>query len=57
MDKKVPINYIMLSVFTLCVSWIVATTTVRTDPKLVVEAAFLTTAVVIGITVYAVTTK
>ena len=57
MDKKVPVNYIMLSIFTLCVSWIVATATVRTDPKLVVEAAFLTSAVVVGITVYAVTTK
>jgi FtsH-binding integral membrane protein len=57
MDKKVPVNYIMLSIFTLCVSWIVATTTVRTDPHLVIEAAFLTSAVVVGITVYAVTTK
>ena len=31
MDKKVPVNYILLAIFTVCVSWLVATTTVRYD--------------------------
>ena len=56
-DKKVPANYIWLLIFTLCVSWIVATVCVRTKPTVVVEAAFLTTSVVVAITIYAVTTK
>ena len=56
-DKKVPMNYVWLSIFTVCVSYIVGTVCAVTDPKTVVEAAFLTTSVVIGITVYAMTTK
>lgn len=43
--------------FTYCVSWIVGVTCIRYDGVVVTEAAALTAAVVIAITVYAVTTK
>ena len=57
LDKKVPINYILLSIFTVCVSIMVGVACVRTDPKVVLEAALLTTAVVVAITLFACTTK
>ena len=57
MHRKVPTNYILLTVFTVCVSYIVASVSCRYDPILVFEAAALTSAVVVGITVYAYTTK
>ena len=57
-DKKVPANYILLCVFTVCVSWIVGVACVNVkDQMLVFEAAALTAGVVIGITAYAATTK
>ena len=56
-DRKVPMNYVWLAIFTLCVSVIVGSVCARTKPIIVAEAALLTTAVVIGITVYAFTTK
>lgn len=57
LGKSVPINYILLSIFTFCVSWIVGTVCVRTDPKLVLMAAVLTMAMFLGLTLYACTTK
>ena len=57
LHRKVPINYILLGVFTVCVSLIVGVTCAETEPKIVLEAATLTFAVVIGLTVYAMTTK
>ena len=44
-------------VFTGCVSYIVSLATIKYDPIIVFEAAFLTAAMTIGITVYAMTTK
>ena len=55
--RSVPTNYILLAVFTVCVSYIVGITCLRYDPVIVVEAASLTAAVVVAITVYAITTK
>lgn len=57
LDQKVPVNYILLFVFTVCESWLVASICQRTDPKIVLEAAALTTAMVLAITIYAMTTK
>lgn len=57
LSKVVPINFILLSIFTFCVSWIVGTVCVRTDPKLVLMAAVLTMAMFLGLTLYACTTK
>ena len=56
-DKTVPTNYILLAIFTGCVSYIVSLTTIRYDPIIVFEAAFLTASITIAITVYAITTK
>jgi len=57
MDQKVPINYILLFTFTFCESWCVASICQRTEPKVVLEAAALTTSMVIAITLYAMFTK
>lgn len=57
MDKSVPNNYILLLVFTLCVSWMVSVACVKTEPILVLEAATLTFSVVAAITFYAFTTS
>ena len=60
LDRKVPVNYALLLVFTVCVSWLVATACVRVGVKnrvIVFEAAALTAAVVIGLTIYAIRTK
>ena len=55
--RKVPTNYILLGLFTLCESLIVAYSAAATEPRTVVMAACLTAAIVIGLTVYAITTK
>lgn len=56
--KKVPTNYILLFVFTMCVSYIVGSVCIRVKhPKVVVEAACLTLGVVVGISLYAIFTK
>ena len=57
LDKKVPVNYLILAVFTFCVSWIVSTACIRYDQATVFSAAVLTSAVVIGLTLYAMFTK
>ena len=57
MDTKVPINFILLGIFTLCTSTLVACVCMRYDQTTVIEAASLTAAMVVGITFYAATTK
>jgi FtsH-binding integral membrane protein len=57
LDKRVPINYILLGCVTFCTAWIVATVCQRTKPLIVFEASTLTFAVTLAITVYAFTTK
>ena len=56
-DRKVPTNYILLSIFTVCVSYIVGMACMRYDPRVVVEAACLTAAMCLAITIYAIRTK
>jgi len=56
--RNVPTNYILLLIFTLCVSYIVGSVCIRVkQPKTVVEAACLTLGVVVGISLYAIFTK
>jgi FtsH-binding integral membrane protein len=57
MHNKVPVNYLLLSVFTFCVSWLVGVICMAYDPIIVFEAAGLTAAIVIALTIYAFTTK
>ena len=56
-DKKVPVNYILLSIFTLSMTWIVGAQCLMNDPIVVLEAASLTLSVTVAITLYAMTTK
>ena len=53
LDRKVPDNYILLTIFTVSEAYIVAfiCATVK-DREIVLTAALLTTAIVVGITVY-----
>ncbi len=55
--RKVPTNYILLFSWTLCESYMVATCCALFDPKIVIAAAAITSAIVISLTVYACTTK
>lgn len=56
-DKLVPINYILLTIFTLCKSVLVASIAMSVpDPTVVACAAALTAATVCGIFVYAMRT-
>ena len=57
LDKKVPTNYLLLSIFTFCTSWVVASVCTMTKPLIVLEAAGLTFAMTVAITIYAITTK
>lgn len=57
LDRKVPINYAILSVFTISISYLVSLICCRYPPQIVFIAAFLTCAMVICLTVYAFTTK
>ena len=57
LDKKVPVNYVLLFIFTACVSWMVGAACTRYDERTVIEATCLTTAICAGIMVYAMTTK
>jgi len=57
-DKTVPLNYILLIIFTLCESVIVGHICMRVpNPMIVCEAAALTGAMVTGIFVYACCSK
>ena len=55
--RKVPTNYILLTIFTLCEAYIVAFIAARYDPMIVLAAAVTTAGMTLGITVYAYTTK
>jgi FtsH-binding integral membrane protein len=55
--RKVPVNFIILFIFTLSESVIISLTTLRYDPQTVLNAALLTLALVIALTVYAFNTK
>lgn len=57
LDRKVPVNYLLLFIFTLCVSFMVGGICAMYDQNTVISAAFLTTAVCGGIIIYAMTTK
>ena len=55
--QKVPLNYILLLIFTICESFLVAHTTLYYEPLSVLICAGLTLAVVIALTFYAIFTK
>jgi FtsH-binding integral membrane protein len=55
--RKVPINYILLLVWTFALSYMVATCASLFDPYIVITAAGLTAIVTISLSIYACTTK
>ena len=55
--RAVPINYILLTIFTVAESLLVAAICSRYDPMSVFTAAAMTGLLVTGLTVYAMTTK
>lgn len=55
--RSVPLNYILLGVFTACESYLVSFICGTTNPKLVLMAAAMTCGVVIALTLYAYFTK
>ena len=55
--QTVPINYILLTVFTLFEALLIGCLTARMDPLIVVQATVITAALVLGLTAYAMTTK
>lgn len=55
--RKVPHNYIILTVFTLSYSWDISAYTVRFTPSSVLFALGLTTAMVLTLSIYAIFTK
>lgn len=55
--RAVPTNYIMLSIFTGCFTWMVMGVTTQYRPEIVVAAAVLTAAMVGALAIYALTTK
>lgn len=56
-SRTTPYNYILLSIFTVCESWIVSTMCGVTNPKIVLMATVMTLGIVISLTLYAITTK
>eukprot|EP01015_Nassula_variabilis_P010447 TRINITY_DN1838_c0_g2_i1.p1 TRINITY_DN1838_c0_g2~~TRINITY_DN1838_c0_g2_i1.p1 ORF type:complete len:183 (-),score=15.73 TRINITY_DN1838_c0_g2_i1:4-552(-) len=55
--RTVPWNYVLLIVFTVCESYIVAHICAATKPDLVVMAAVMTLGICLSLLVYALTTK
>ena len=55
--RIVPFNYILLIIFTVCESYMVATIAAFNPPEIVITAALMTASVVIALTLYAFTTK
>ena len=56
-SRKVPLNYILLFIFTFAESYIVGFICAFTNPKVVFMAATMTFIIVIFLTIYAITTK
>ncbi len=55
--RSVPVNYILLLIFTLALSYIVGFITTVYEPMLVLKAAFITLIITIALTLYALTTS
>lgn len=55
--RAVPTNYILLTIFTSCMTYMVSATCSLYDPEIVLAAAVLTAATVGALAIYAITTK
>lgn len=57
LQRKVPVNFILLGVFTVCEAYMVTGMTAFIRPRIVLEAALLTAGITIALTIFAFTTK
>lgn len=57
LSRKVPINYVLLGVFTLSESYMASIVGLIHKPQLILLAAILTLMITLGLTYYAFTTK
>jgi FtsH-binding integral membrane protein len=57
LTRVVPINYILLLLFTVCEAYMVASVAAQTDPKIVLQAAGMTSLIVIALTIFAMCTS
>ena len=57
LSRSVPINYILLGIFTMCEAYLVGFIAANYEPEVVLAAAVSTAVITIGISVYAFTTK
>jgi hypothetical protein len=55
--RQVPMNYVLLLIFTICEAYLVSYCCATTSPKIVLMAAILTLAITVSLTIYAMTTK
>ena len=55
--RQVPINYVLLTIFTMCEAYMVSYCCAATSPRTVFMAAILTLGITISLTIYAMTTK
>jgi FtsH-binding integral membrane protein len=55
--RRVPQNYVLLTIFTFCISYSVGFICGSTNARIVLMAAFMTMGMTIALTVYAMTTK
>jgi len=55
--RRVPLNYSLLALFTMCFSYLASFTTVQYDPQLVLASGLLTAGMTLGLTLYAIMTK
>ena len=55
--RRVPLNYALLGIFTMCFSYLASFTTVLYNPELVFIAGVMTAGMVAGLTLYSLTTK
>jgi protein lifeguard len=57
LGRVYPVNYILLTLFTICLSTMVGFITAQYEAKAVVAAAVSTVGITVGVTIYACTTK
>ena len=55
--RSVPINFILLAIFTISESYLVSCTTAKYDPQTILIVTILTASIVVALTVYAFTTS
>lgn len=56
-SRRVPYNYVFLTIFTICEAYMVSSVCALTEPRIVIMAAVMTLGVTVSLTLYAFLTK